>query len=97
MIDVCALDMAVKPLVSVWCLTYNFGPYIRQALDGFLMQKTDFPFEILVHDDFSTDDTMVILREYQQRRPTSAPSIYTAFLIRCGAIMWPSARATTIG
>lgn len=69
MIDVCALDMSVRPLVSIWCLTYNFGPFIRQAMEGFLAQETDFPFEILVHDDCSTDDTVTVLREYQQKYP----------------------------
>lgn len=69
MIDVCSLDMSVKPLVSIWCLTYNFAPFIRQAMEGFLAQETDFPYEILIHDDFSTDDTVAVLREYQQKYP----------------------------
>lgn len=69
MIDVCELDLTEKPLVSVWCLTYNFAPYIAKALDSFLEQKTDFAFEILVHDDCSTDETVGILREYQARYP----------------------------
>lgn len=69
MIDVCALDLQQKPLVSVWCLTYNFAPYIGKALDSFLEQETDFPFEILVHDDCSSDETVAILREYQAKYP----------------------------
>jgi Glycosyltransferases involved in cell wall biogenesis len=53
------------PLVSVVCITYNHEPYIRDAIEGFLMQETDFPFEIIIHDDASTDRTAEIVREYQ--------------------------------
>ena len=42
-------------IVSIRCLTYNHEPYIRQCLDGFVMQKTNFRFEAIVHDDASTD------------------------------------------
>ena len=42
-------------LVSICCITYNHEKYIRDAIEGFLMQKTDFPFEVLIHDDASTD------------------------------------------
>ena len=42
-----------EPLVSICCITYNHAPYIRQCLEGFLIQKTTFPFEILIHDDAS--------------------------------------------
>jgi len=55
--------------VSVFCLTFNHEKYIRQALDGFVMQKTNFPFEILVHDDASTDNTPKIIREYAEKYP----------------------------
>ena len=44
----------VRPTVSICCITYNHAPYIRSALDGFLMQETDFAYEILIHDDAST-------------------------------------------
>lgn len=64
------------PLVSISCITYNHGPYIRRAMDGFLSQKTNFPFEILVHDDASTDDTQAILREYEARYPDVIRPIY---------------------
>lgn len=56
-------------LVSVVCNTYNQSGYIRDALEGFLMQKTEFPFEVLVHDDASTDGTAQIIREYSQKYP----------------------------
>ncbi len=45
----------IVPLVSIKCLVYNHEPYLRQCLDGFVMQKTNFLFEAIVHDDASTD------------------------------------------
>ncbi len=57
------------PVVSIICLTYNHAPYIRECLDGFLMQKTDFPFEVIIHDDASTDGTTDIIREYAAKYP----------------------------
>ena len=56
-------------LVSVICLTYNHEKYIKQALDGFVKQITDFSFEILVNDDASTDGTKSILQEYEMKYP----------------------------
>ncbi len=57
------------PKVSVYCITYHHGPYVAQALEGFLAQQTDFPFEIVVGDDASRDDTQAVLRDYQARFP----------------------------
>lgn len=57
------------PLVAIECLAYNHAPYIRQCLDGFVMQKTDFPFIAIVHDDASADDTAKIILEYAQNYP----------------------------
>lgn len=56
-------------MVSICCITYNQQPYIRDALEGFLSQKTDFPWELLIHDDASTDGTAQIIREYADRYP----------------------------
>ena len=64
------------PLVSICCITYNHEPYIVQTLDGFLMQKTSFPFEILIHDDASTDRTADIIREYEKKFPNLIKPIY---------------------
>ena len=57
------------PLVSVCCVTYNHAQFIRKCLDGFLMQQTDFPIEILIHDDCSTDGTTEIIRGYEAKYP----------------------------
>ena len=59
-----------EPLVSVCVITYNHGKYIRQCLDGILMQRVNFPYEILIHDDASPDDTADIIREYWEKYPT---------------------------
>ncbi len=57
------------PKVSILCITYNHARFIRDALDGFVMQKTNFPFEVLIHDDASTDGTADIIREYATKYP----------------------------
>ena len=63
-------------LVSISCATYNHEPYIRQCLDGFVMQKTNFEFEILIHDDASTDGTTTIIREYVDKYPNLIKPIF---------------------
>ena len=63
-------------LVSIHCLAYNHEPYIRQCLDGFVMQQTKFKFEVLVHDDASTDHTADIIREYEKKYPNLIKPIY---------------------
>lgn len=64
------------PVVSISCITYNQKDYIQDALDSFLDQETDFPFEILVHDDCSTDGTTEIIREYEKRYPDIVKPMY---------------------
>lgn len=59
----------LKPLVTVRCVTFNHAKYIKEALDGFLMQKTDFPFVVIVHDDASKDGTSQIILDYAKRYP----------------------------
>lgn len=64
------------PLVSIICCTYNHGPYIRECLDGFMIQKTDFPIEVLIHDDASTDSTADIIKEFEEKYPSIIKPIY---------------------
>lgn len=63
-------------MVSICCITYNHEKYIRQALDSFLMQKTNFKYEIIIHDDASTDNTAEIIREYEKKYPDIIKPIY---------------------
>lgn len=56
-------------LVSIRCAVYNHEPFLRQCLDGFVMQKTNFRYEAIVHDDASTDDSANIIREYAEKYP----------------------------
>jgi len=64
------------PLVSIYCMVYNHEPYLRQCLDGFVMQQTDFPFQAIVHDDASTDGSAAIIREYAEKYPDIIKPIY---------------------
>lgn len=64
------------PLVSICSITYNHAPYIRQCLDGFLMQKTKFKYEIIIHDDASTDGTAEIIKEYVEKYPNLITPIF---------------------
>ncbi len=56
-------------VVSVCCITYNHEKFIAEALDGFLMQKTKFKFEIIIGEDCSTDNTREIVEEYMRKYP----------------------------
>jgi glycosyltransferase involved in cell wall biosynthesis len=58
-----------KPLVSICCITYNHEKFIAQAIEGFLMQKTSFDFEINIGEDCSTDTTKKIIEEYIKKFP----------------------------
>lgn len=63
-------------LVTIRCITYNHVNFIRDAIEGFLMQETTFPVEILIHDDASTDGTADIVRDYEARYPRLIRAIY---------------------
>lgn len=63
-------------VVSIVCATYNHEQYIREAIDSFLIQETDFPFEIIIHDDASTDNTPNIIKEYYLQYPDIIRPIY---------------------
>lgn len=63
-------------MVTIRCITYNHEPYIRQCLEGFVMQKANFHFEAIVHDDASTDRTAAIIQEYAEKYPDIIKPIY---------------------
>lgn len=63
-------------VVAIRCTIFNHEPYIRQCLDGFVMQKTNFPFVAIVHDDCSTDGSAEIIREYAQKYPDIIKPIF---------------------
>lgn len=66
----------MNPKVSICCIAYNHEKYIEKTLQSFLMQKTDFDYEILVHDDASTDQTAEIIRRYEKAYPDIIKPIY---------------------
>lgn len=68
------MDNEIK--VSIECLVYNHEPYLRDCLDGIVMQKTNFRFEAIVHDDCSTDHSADIIREYEAKYPDIIKPIY---------------------
>lgn len=65
-----------KPKVSVVCMVYKHEAYLRQCFDGFVMQKTTFPIEILVNDDCSPDGSANVMREYEEKYPELFHCIY---------------------
>lgn len=64
------------PLVSIVCMCFNHEGYIEDALCSFLIQETDFSFEVLVHDDASTDGSAAIIRQFEARYPSIIRAIY---------------------
>ncbi len=69
-------NQSLKPLCSFLCITYNHIDFIEQCLIGFLEQETTFPFEIIIHDDCSTDGTDRIIKEYQSKYPQIIKAMY---------------------
>ena len=70
------INMSDRIMVSVICTVYNHAMYLRKCLDGFVMQKTNFKFEVLIHDDASTDGSQDIIREYEEKYPDIIKPIY---------------------
>ena len=63
-------------LVAIHCLVYNHEPYLRECLDGFVMQKTNFRFVAIVHEDASKDNSAAVIREYEAKYPDIIKPIY---------------------
>ena len=59
----------IEPLVSVHMITYNHAPYIAQAIEGVIQQKVNFPIELVIGEDWSTDGTREIVLEYKRKYP----------------------------
>lgn len=65
-----------EPVVSVICPAYNHANFIEDAIKGFIAQKTDFPFEVIIHDDASTDGTQEVIKRYAEQYPELIRPIY---------------------
>jgi glycosyltransferase involved in cell wall biosynthesis len=72
------------PKVSVACITYNHEPFIRQCLEGIVIQQTNFPFEVIIGEDCSTDKTRAIIEEFEEKYPSIIKPIFQPFNV--GAI-----------
>lgn len=66
----------MEPKVTIVCITYNQENFIKQALDSFVMQKTNFNFQVIVSDDCSTDNTPNIIKEYEEKYPNIIKAFY---------------------
>lgn len=76
--EVCHAHSATRPTVSVAMVTYNHEPFIRQAIEGVLMQETAFPIELVIGEDCSTDGTREIVKSYALARPGAVNPILHA-------------------
>lgn len=74
----CSMKQQEPILVAIKCAVYNHEPYLRDCLEGFVMQKTNFRFVAVVHEDASTDGSAAIIREYEEKYPDIIKPIYEA-------------------
>ena len=87
------------PLVSVCMITYNHEPFIAQAIEGVLMQKTNFPVELVIGEDCSTDRTRRVCERYAQKNPDRIrllPSDFNVGMHANGFRTWAAARGKYI-
>jgi glycosyltransferase involved in cell wall biosynthesis len=68
----------INPLVSICMVTYNHSKWIEQAIEGVLMQRTNFPFELVITDDLSTDNTAEVIASFQVKTPSIIKIAYNA-------------------
>lgn len=68
--------MTENVLVSVICTAFNQESFIKDALEGFVSQRTNFKYEVIIHDDASTDNTASIIKEYERRYPDIIKPVY---------------------
>ncbi len=66
---------AGSPTVSVVLRTYNHAPFIAQAIESVLIQRTSFPFELVIAEDCSTDETRAIVTDYAERKPEQVRAV----------------------
>ena len=69
-------DVNNEVLVSIVCDVFNHAGYLEDCLNGFMMQKTNFKFEILIHDDASTDGSQEIIKYFDRKYPDIIKPIY---------------------
>ena len=69
-------EKSVNPVVTITCVVFNHEKFIEETLDGFLMQNTIFSFEVLLHDDVSTDGTILIIEKYRKKFPNIIKPLY---------------------
>lgn len=81
-----------KVMVSVWCRTYNQVNYIRDALEGFISQQTNFVYQVIIFDDASTDGTSEVVREYE----TKYPEIFHAIIAEENTYRRPDSMEITL-
>ena len=72
----------MNPMVSICCLAYNQKKYIGKTIESFLTQKTSFEYEIIIHDDASSDGTQDIIREYAEKYPHKIIPVFQQIILR---------------
>ena len=82
------LLLVQSPLVSVLMITYNHADYIAEAIEGVVKQECSFPFELLIGEDASKDETLQIALEYQKRYPHIIRVVHSEANVGMNANSW---------